>query len=122
MSLSGAPALARHVSLIRSSLPSLTVSDLAPNVGMWWYFFTEMFDHFRAFFLGVFQVGPVPTALTSAAHAHIRRPRLHPATASTSVCDPDPRWRYFHLEELSDAGRSRTVGGTVGLLSRRGQR
>ncbi|KAF2102505.1 phosphatidylinositol glycan anchor biosynthesis class U protein [Rhizodiscina lignyota] len=30
-------------------LPSLT-----PNVGLWWYFFTEMFDSFRAFFLGVF--------------------------------------------------------------------
>ncbi|EIW70440.1 hypothetical protein TREMEDRAFT_73467 [Tremella mesenterica DSM 1558] len=28
---------------------------LTPNVGMWWYFFTEMFDHFRHFFLGVFQ-------------------------------------------------------------------
>lgn len=27
---------------------------------MWWYFFTEMFDHFRHFFLGVFQVGTVP--------------------------------------------------------------
>lgn len=24
---------------------------------MWWYFFTEMFEHFRGFFLGVFQVG-----------------------------------------------------------------
>ena len=35
---------------------SLTVSDLTPNVGMWWYFFTEMFDHFRPFFLGVFQL------------------------------------------------------------------
>ena len=23
---------------------------------MWWYFFTEMFDHFRPFFLGVFQL------------------------------------------------------------------
>ncbi|KAI9639400.1 putative cell division cycle protein 91 [Dioszegia hungarica] len=34
----------------------LTVSDLTPNVGMWWYFFTEMFDHFRQFFLGVFQL------------------------------------------------------------------
>jgi GPI-anchor transamidase subunit U len=30
-------------------LPSLT-----PNVGLWWYFFTEMFDSFRSFFLGVF--------------------------------------------------------------------
>ncbi|GFZ46707.1 hypothetical protein JCM24511_03927 [Saitozyma sp. JCM 24511] len=34
----------------------LTVSDLTPNVGMWWYFFTEMFEHFRSFFLGVFQL------------------------------------------------------------------
>lgn len=23
---------------------------------MWWYFFTEMFDHFRVFFRGVFQL------------------------------------------------------------------
>lgn len=30
-------------------LPSLT-----PNVGLWWYFFTEMFDSFRSFFLAVF--------------------------------------------------------------------
>jgi len=30
--------------------------DLTPNVGLWWYFFTEMFDHFRPFFLMVFNV------------------------------------------------------------------
>jgi hypothetical protein len=35
---------------------SIGVSDLTPNVGMWWYFVTEMFDHFRPFFLGVFHV------------------------------------------------------------------
>ncbi|OCF33002.1 hypothetical protein I316_05340 [Kwoniella heveanensis BCC8398] len=34
----------------------INVWDLTPNVGMWWYFFTEMFDHFRSFFLGVFQL------------------------------------------------------------------
>ncbi|WWC62117.1 uncharacterized protein I303_104708 [Kwoniella dejecticola CBS 10117] len=34
----------------------VNVTDLTPNVGMWWYFFTEMFDHFRTFFLGVFQL------------------------------------------------------------------
>ncbi|WVF71301.1 hypothetical protein IAT40_006104 [Kwoniella sp. CBS 6097] len=34
----------------------VNVHDLTPNVGMWWYFFTEMFDHFRSFFLGVFQL------------------------------------------------------------------
>jgi GPI-anchor transamidase subunit U len=32
----------------------LTLSDLTPNAGLWWYFFVEMFDSFRSFFLGVF--------------------------------------------------------------------
>ena len=30
------------------------VDDLSPNMGLWWYFFSEIFDHFRAFFLFVF--------------------------------------------------------------------
>ncbi|KIP10239.1 hypothetical protein PHLGIDRAFT_28605 [Phlebiopsis gigantea 11061_1 CR5-6] len=33
-----------------------TLPDLSPNVGLWWYFFTEMFDHFRPFFLMVFSI------------------------------------------------------------------
>jgi phosphatidylinositol glycan class U len=32
----------------------LLLPDLTPNVGLWWYFFVEMFDSFREFFLGVF--------------------------------------------------------------------
>ncbi|KAF2427544.1 GPI transamidase component PIG-U [Tothia fuscella] len=32
----------------------LLLPDLTPNVGLWWYFFIEMFDSFREFFLGVF--------------------------------------------------------------------
>lgn len=35
---------------------SLLLPDLTPNPGLWWYFFTEMFDHFRPFFLMVFSV------------------------------------------------------------------
>ncbi|KAJ3847580.1 PIG-U-domain-containing protein [Lentinula lateritia] len=35
---------------------SLSLPSLSPNPGLWWYFFTEMFDHFRAFFLVVFEV------------------------------------------------------------------
>jgi phosphatidylinositol glycan class U len=35
---------------------SLTVSDLTPNLGLCWYFFIEMFDQFRPFFLVVFQI------------------------------------------------------------------
>lgn len=33
----------------------LTFSELKPNVGLAWYLFVEMFDHFRSFFLFVFQ-------------------------------------------------------------------
>jgi GPI-anchor transamidase subunit U len=32
----------------------LLLPDLTPNAGLWWYFFIEMFDSFREFFLGVF--------------------------------------------------------------------
>ncbi|XP_013787439.1 phosphatidylinositol glycan anchor biosynthesis class U protein-like [Limulus polyphemus] len=34
----------------------VSVPDLTPNVGLFWYFFTEMFDHFRIFFLWTFQI------------------------------------------------------------------
>ncbi|KAF8472153.1 GPI transamidase subunit PIG-U [Kalaharituber pfeilii] len=34
----------------------LLLPDLTPNVGLWWYFFIEMFDSFREFFLCVFQL------------------------------------------------------------------
>lgn len=32
----------------------LTVEELSPNLGVFWYFFTEVFDFFRPFFLLVF--------------------------------------------------------------------
>ncbi|GAV68913.1 PIG-U domain-containing protein [Cephalotus follicularis] len=34
----------------------LTVEDLSPNIGVLWYFFAEVFDFFRSFFLIVFHV------------------------------------------------------------------
>ncbi|BGP19077.1 hypothetical protein JCM10213_006656 [Rhodosporidiobolus nylandii] len=37
----------------------LTIPDLTPNIGLSWYFFIEMFDHFRAFFLCVFALHPL---------------------------------------------------------------
>lgn len=42
--------------------------DLQPNIGLFWYFFTEMFDHFRDLFLWTFQINAtvlylVPLAL-----------------------------------------------------------
>jgi len=45
----------------------LKVPDLTPNIGLFWYFFTEMFDHFHLFFTYVFQLNPfiyvIPLAL-----------------------------------------------------------
>ncbi|GAA6020393.1 hypothetical protein JCM11491_000335 [Sporobolomyces phaffii] len=37
----------------------LTMPDLTPNIGLTWYFFIEMFDHFRSFFLVVFALHPL---------------------------------------------------------------
>lgn len=37
-------------------LTPLTLPDLSPNSGLWWYFFIEMFDAFREFFLAVFWI------------------------------------------------------------------
>ncbi|PWN35904.1 PIG-U-domain-containing protein [Meira miltonrushii] len=34
----------------------LFLPDLSPNIGLWWYFFIEIFDHFRDFFLLAFNV------------------------------------------------------------------
>lgn len=33
--------------------------DLQPNIGLFWYFFTEMFDHFRYMFLITFQMNAI---------------------------------------------------------------
>ncbi|KAI8051495.1 GPI transamidase subunit PIG-U [Syncephalis plumigaleata] len=41
----------------------LTVPDLTPNVGLFWYYFMEMFDHFRAFFIVVFQMNALIYAI-----------------------------------------------------------
>ncbi|XP_046843516.1 phosphatidylinositol glycan anchor biosynthesis class U protein-like [Xenia sp. Carnegie-2017] len=35
---------------------TLRVPDLTPNMGLFWYLFLEMFDHFREFFVLVFQL------------------------------------------------------------------
>ncbi|KXS22313.1 PIG-U-domain-containing protein [Gonapodya prolifera JEL478] len=34
----------------------LSAPDLTPNIGLWWYFNIEIFDEFRLFFLGVFNL------------------------------------------------------------------
>lgn len=51
-----------HLTLHGAFGRRLTLPDLTPNPGLWWYFFTEMFDHFRPFFLMVFSVSRLLSA------------------------------------------------------------
>lgn len=47
-------ALARSLSFVRSVYGSrIFADDLAPTAGLVWYFFVEMFEHFRGFFVMV---------------------------------------------------------------------
>ncbi|PRT53388.1 GPI transamidase component GAB1 [Wickerhamiella sorbophila] len=53
--------------LDKQYLTSLLFRDLSqPNLGVWWYYFIEMFAPFRPFFVGVFQLflGSFPVGLT----------------------------------------------------------
>lgn len=61
--------------VVKGTRMILTISDLTPNVGLSWYFFTEMFDHFRPFFTMVFQVR-LRISL---------RPSVHPNLMSVSL-------------------------------------
>ena len=40
---------------LRTYSAMVAVEDLTPNIGLYWYIFIEMFEHFRNFFLLVFQ-------------------------------------------------------------------
>lgn len=35
---------------------TLSIGDLTPNIGMFWYFLTEVFDHFSTFFVAIVQL------------------------------------------------------------------
>lgn len=60
---------------------SLLLPDLTPNVGLWWYFFIEMFDPFRSFFLSVFQLH-----LSSYTFGLTIRLRRQPLFVITTLC------------------------------------
>ncbi|XP_036176972.1 phosphatidylinositol glycan anchor biosynthesis class U protein isoform X3 [Myotis myotis] len=58
----------------------LSVPDLTPNIGLFWYFFAEMFEHFSLFFVCVFQINvffyTIPLAIKLNPAEHFC-PRLH---------------------------------------------
>lgn len=34
----------------------ISLSKISPNIGLWWYLFTEMFEFFRNFYVGIFNI------------------------------------------------------------------
>ncbi|KAL8196222.1 hypothetical protein R6Q57_025222 [Mikania cordata] len=50
----------------------LSVEDLSPNIGVLWYFFAEVFDFFRDFFLIVFHINILFMVLPLAIRLHHR--------------------------------------------------
>ncbi|OSX59720.1 hypothetical protein POSPLADRAFT_1149654 [Postia placenta MAD-698-R-SB12] len=53
LSLAATLVCGNRLWVTQSWIAPLVLPDLTPNPGLWWYFFTEMFDHFRPFFLMV---------------------------------------------------------------------
>lgn len=71
----------------------LTYPDMTPNVGMFWYFFIEIFDHFRVFFLWVFQMNAffyvVPFAMLFREHPVAM---FHSLLAMAAIFKPYPTY------------------------------
>ena len=71
----------------------LGVPDLTPNVGVFWYFFTEMFEHFRIFFVCVFQINAfvysIPLAVKLCEHPLFQ---LYVATFVVSIFKSYPSY------------------------------
>lgn len=85
----------------------LTLSDLSPNVGLWWYFFVEMFDSFRNFFLGVFwlhitsYVGAMTIRLRCVDVRCLSHPsKLTLVQKATSRCDNRPPRRLHGFQTI----------------------
>ncbi|KAE9459511.1 hypothetical protein C3L33_08579, partial [Rhododendron williamsianum] len=75
----------------------LTVEDLAPNIGVLWYFFAEVFDFFRNFFLIVFHVNILFMLLPLAIRLNHRPCFLafvYIAIASMLKSYPSVSWRF----------------------------
>lgn len=63
----------------------LNVPDLKPNIGLFWYFFTEMFEHFRPLFLVSFQVNATILYLSALSIRLRNEPVLLAATLTALI-------------------------------------
>jgi len=85
----------------------LLLPDLTPNVGLWWYFFIEMFDSFRNFFLGVFWLH-----MASYSPGLTIRLRQQPLAAIVVLCGIFSIFQPY--ANIGDAGASMAMLGLYG--------
>jgi len=85
----------------------LLLPDLTPNVGLWWYFFIEMFDSFRNFFLGVFWLH-----MASYSPGLTIRLRQQPLAAVVVLCGIFSIFQPY--ANIGDAGASMAMLGLYG--------
>lgn len=69
----------------------LNFGDLTPNIGLYWYFFTEIFDHFQMFFIWVVQmlcyIQVIPLCVSLRDRPHFA---LYIILYLSSICQPYP--------------------------------
>ncbi|PSK54345.1 hypothetical protein B9Z65_3464 [Elsinoe australis] len=85
----------------------LLLPDLTPNVGLWWYFFIEMFDSFRSFFLGVFWIH-----MASYSPVLIMRLKKQPLAAVILMCGIFAIFQPY--ANIGDAGAFMAMLGIYG--------
>lgn len=98
--------------------------DLTPNIGLWWYFFIEIFDHFRDFFLLAFNVHAASYSLPlTIKYRYVRiglqidEMSTHPSKFISTQPRPSVRgdcslWTDCSAKELSDTERRLAIPGS----------
>ncbi|XP_018026844.1 phosphatidylinositol glycan anchor biosynthesis class U protein [Hyalella azteca] len=99
----------------------LSAPDLTPNIGLFWYFFTEMFEHFRLFFLAVFQLNAVIFQSIYPCHAptHVTHPpmsRTYPCHAPFHVTHPPMSRTYPFLRQSFLVGCMLVASSVLGPI------
>lgn len=77
---------------------TLKIQDLTPNIGMLWYFFTEMFEHFLGFYTWIAQINAfihvIPLTIYLRESPHLA---LYVITLSSTILQPYPSIAYVGL-------------------------
>lgn len=100
----------------------LLLVDLTPNIGLWWYFFIEMFDSFREFFLGVFwlhmasYVGAMTIRIRRVLQLFLERATANLAQETAPLRHHLSPWYIRNLQAISKRSRYRDILGLTSTV------